>query len=129
MNHASFLRPREPVMSEVDMNIILGNLLDNAAEAMERAEEKYLNLQMTYFKNIMYISLYNSYDGKVEADRKGRLLTRKARKEGHGIGLESVKLVLGKYGGKMKLSHENCIFKVDLMLFGKAAVGEEKELL
>lgn len=72
---------------------------------------------------------YNSYDGKVEADRKGRLLTRKARKEGHGIGLESVKLVLGKYGGKMKLSHENCIFKVDLMLFGKAAAGEEKELI
>ncbi len=87
--------PREPIMAEVDLNVILGNLLDNAAEA----------------------------------DRKGRLLTRKARKEGHGIGLESVKLVLGKYGGKMKLSHENCIFKVDLMLFGKAAVGEEKELL
>ncbi len=70
MNHASFLRPREPVMSEVDMNIILGNLLDNAAEAMEKAEEK--------------------------------------------------------YDGAIKISHENCIFKVDLMLYTQAAVRNER---
>lgn len=117
------------MVAEVDLNVILGNLLDNAAEAIERADEKYLELQMRYDRNVLYISIYNSYDGKVELDKKGKLLTRKARKEEHGIGLESVELVLGKYGGKMRLSRENCIFKVDLMLFGKAAAGEEKELI
>lgn len=121
--------PKETVVAEVDLNVILGNLLDNAAEAIERADEKYLELQMRYDRNVLYISIYNSYDGKLELDKKGRFLTRKARKEEHGIGLESVKLVLGKYGGKMRLSHENCIFKADLVLFGKAAVGEEKGLL
>ncbi len=117
--------PREPVMSEVDMNIILGNLLDNAAEAMERAEEKYLNLQMTYFKNIMYISLYNSYDGKLEFGKDGKIRTRKADGNEHGIGLRSIELVVKKYDGAIKISHENCIFKVDLVLYTKAAVGNE----
>ncbi len=112
-------------MSEVDMNIILGNLLDNAAEAMEKAEEKYLNLQMTYFKNIMYISPYNSYDGKLEFGKDGKIRTRKADGNEHGIGLRSIELVVKKYDGAIKISHENCIFKVDLVLYTKAAVGNE----
>ena len=104
------------MVAEVDLNVILGNLLDNAAEAIERADEKYLELQMRYDRNVLYISIYNSYDGKVELDKKGKLLTRKARKEEHGIGLESVEFVLGKYGGNLKITHKKRIFKVDFML-------------
>lgn len=121
--------PSEPVMPEVDLNVILGNLLDNAAEAIVRADEKYLELKMRYDRNVLYISIHNSYDGKVELDKNGKFLTRKDRKEEHGIGLESVELVVKKYGGELMTSHENCIFKVDLMLLAQAAVREEKELL
>ena len=113
-------------MSDVDMSIILGNLLDNVAEAMEKAEEKYLNLQMTYFKNIMYSSLYNSYDGKLEFGKDGKILTRKADGNEHGIGQRSIELVVKKYDGAIKISHENCIFKVDLMLYTQAAVRNER---
>ena len=49
--------PREPIMAEVDLNVILGNLLDNAAEAVEMADEKYLELQMRYDRNVLYISI------------------------------------------------------------------------
>ncbi len=120
--------PGEPFMPEADLNIILGNLLDNAAEGIEGADEKYLDLQMRYERNVLYISIYNSYDGQVELDKNGRFRTRKVRKEGHGIGLESVEFVLKKYGGKLMISHENCIFKADLMLYAQAAAREEKEL-
>ncbi len=115
--HLSVEIPRESVIPEVDLNVILGNLLDNAAEGIAGADEKYLELQMRYDRNVLYISVYNSFDGKVELDKRGRLLTRKAGKEGHGIGLESVGLVVKKYDGILKTSHENCIFKVDLMLY------------
>lgn len=109
--------PRESVMSGVDLNIILGNLLDNAAEAMAKAEEKYLNLQMAFTKNIMYISLHNSYDGKLTLGKEGKLRTRKTDGDQHGIGLRSIELVVKKYNGAIRISHENYIFKVDIMLY------------
>ena len=115
--------PRESIMPEVDLNIILGNLLDNAAEAMEKAKEKYLNLQMTFEKNILYISLYNSFDGKLETDKDGKIRTRKADRSEHGIGLRSIDLVVKKYNGTIRILKENYIFKVDLILYTKAAVG------
>ena len=114
--------PRESIMPGVDLNIILGNLLDNAAEAMEKAEEKYLNLQMTFEKNILYISLYNSFDGKLETGKDGKIRTRKADGGGHGIGLRSIELVVKKYNGTIRISKENYIFKVDLILYTQAAV-------
>lgn len=114
--------PRESVIPEVDLNIILGNLLDNAAEAMEKAEEKYLNLQMTFYKNILYISLYNSFDGKLNLDKGGKIQTRKENGSEHGFGLRSIELAVKKYDGAVKISHENCIFKVDLILYTQATV-------
>lgn len=115
--------PRESIMPEMDLNIILGNLLDNAAEAMEKAEEKYLNLEMTFEKNILYISLYNSFDGKLETDKDGKIRTRKADGSEHGIGLRSIDLVVKKYNGTIRISKEIDIFKIDLLLYIKAAAG------
>ncbi len=117
--------PSESVISEVDLNIILGNLLDNAADALAKVEKKILDIKIKYERGILYISIYNSYNGKIIVDKRGKLLTGKLEKENHGLGLESVERIVKKYNGISKISYEEHIFKIDIMLYKRNAVENE----
>lgn len=108
--------PKESLMSGVDFNTILGNLLDNAQEALRTAKEKYLDIQLKYEQGNLYLSVYNSYDGTVQTDKKSRLKTRKLDAENHGYGLHSVERIVKKYNGVMKTSCDEKLFHVDLIL-------------
>ena len=117
--------PSESVISEVDLNIILGNLLDNAADALAKVDKKILDIKIKYERGILYISIYNSYNGKIIVDKRGKLLTGKLEKENHGLGLESVERIVKKYNGISKISYEEHIFKIDIMLYKRNAVENE----
>ena len=47
------------------------------------------------------------------------ILTTKSRKEGHGIGLQNVKLVVEKYHGQMEPQHTEKSFQVKILLYMK----------
>ena len=51
--------------------------------------------------------------------RNGIYLTTKSRKEGHGIGLQNVKLVVEKYHGQMEICHAEKSFQVKILLYMK----------
>lgn len=51
--------------------------------------------------------------------RNGIYLTTKSRKEGHGIGLQNVKLVVEKYHGQMEICHTEKSFQVKILLYMK----------
>jgi len=53
------------------------------------------------------------------------LLTGKLEKENHGLGLESVERIVKKYNGISKISYEEHIFKIDIMLYKRNAVENE----
>lgn len=107
------------------MSIILGNLLDNAADALAKVDKKILDIKIKYERGILYISIYNSYNGKIIVDKRGKLLTGKLEKENHGLGLESVERIVKKYNGISKISYEEHIFKIDIMLYKRNAVENE----
>ncbi|MFQ8980382.1 MAG: GHKL domain-containing protein [Waltera sp.] len=97
------------------MNILLGNLLENAIEAAERTENKYLNVSITLQKGILRIRIDNSFvtestSYKEERDGSRILQTTKKRKELHGIGLKNVKkiespiMVIWRYIWRMTFS-------------------------
>lgn len=65
----------------------------------------------------MYITLYNSFDGKLVLGKNRKINIRKMNESEHGIGLRSIELVVQKYNGTIKISHENYIFKVDIILY------------
>lgn len=99
-----------------DMNIILGNLLENAIEAARQTEEKTLTVAIREEKGVLKIHIENSYNGTLI--RKGaRLLTTKKEKEQHGLGLGSVENIVRKYHGEMKIEKENNIFSVRVLLY------------
>lgn len=103
-------------MSFVDVNIILSNLLDNAILASERTEEKYLKLDMSVRKTLLYIDVENSYDGILKSE-KGRLLTTNQNKELHGYGLKNVNKIVKKYQGALNIHYTESRFSVNIMLY------------
>lgn len=99
-----------------DMSIILGCLLDNAIEALAKVEDKLMGIDIGYDRNIIYISVYNSYVGDLFVENNN-YITTKTDKESHGLGLASVKFIVDKYNGEMIITPLNGLFLVDIMLY------------
>lgn len=84
--------PEKLNISSFDITIILGNLMDNAIEALRHSEKKLLKVNIQFNKGIIRIDIENSYDPKYRKKHDGRE---------HGIGLLSVENTLQKYHGKL----------------------------
>lgn len=106
----------ELTVDDFDMNIVLGNLLANACEAMEKNHRKALDITMRSYKGVLKIVTVNSYDGTVK-EKGGQLLSAKPESEGHGIGLLSVKRVVQKYHGELATSYTQDSFRTTVLLY------------
>ncbi len=113
--HYSVLIPQELRISGFDINIILGNLLNNAIEAMEKTEKKEFSLHIYFDKNILFLHMENTYNGQIIETAEG-FQTTKRNKKSHGIGLKSVSKILEKYDGDIMYSHNDKVFTTDVML-------------
>lgn len=112
----------EKIQHFFDINILLGNLLENAIEAAKQTEQKYLNVYITLKKGILKIKIENSFlpENLVHIKNKNGqkiFLTTKSTKESHGIGLKSVKEIVEKHNGIMEIESEDNIFCVSLMMY------------
>lgn len=108
--------PETPFMPDFDLNMLLGNLLENALEALEKAEEKTLDFYMSYKKQVLYISLCNTFDGKVR--KKGdAYFTTKQDKGEHGFGITAIRHIVEKYHGEMRIEHTDKMFGTDIALY------------
>ncbi len=101
-------------MKPIDITTVFGNILDNAIEASEKAEDKRITLQIHPFNEFIYIQLSNSFSGRIQWSAKGKPLTGKGEK--HGIGLENVEKVLKDYNGSMQFSVSEQTFTVEIMI-------------
>ena len=99
-----------------ELAVILGNIIDNAIEAARQTEDKWLSLQITADKGILFIRVSNSYCGCIKTSGD-KLLTSKEDKENHGLGLDSVKDMIKKSNGDMKITCDKNIFTVDILLY------------
>lgn len=86
--------PYELNVSEYDMVIILGNILDNAMEASKDlpCEERIIKLYMRYDRRRLIIRTKNKNNGVLKVDTVGNLLTiKRGSKQKHGIGIMNIK--------------------------------------
>lgn len=108
--------PEKLELHSFDLNVVLGNLLDNAMEAACRTEEKLLRAEISLEKGILYINIRNSCQGV--ADGKVQCLeTTKEDAPNHGIGLGNVRRIVEKYHGEMDLVCENGCMEADIILY------------
>ena len=99
-------------ISELDLCIIIGNLLDNAMEAcMELpSNERLIRIYMEIKGNYLYFALTNTAKGK----KKYNFRTSKG--EGHGLGLVRVDAVVKKYNGYVTRASEDGAFSTEILL-------------
>lgn len=98
----------------MDINIIMGNLLDNAYESAVKVKEPIIKVNIKYNGNMLYISVINTFDGKVNKD-KDKYLSRKGKDNGYG--LENIKKIAEKYGGNIKIEQDKDVFRVSVLIF------------
>ena len=118
LNHVNYEIniPKELAIRSFDLNVIVGNLLENAIESAEQSKERWLELFLNYERGMLFIRVRNSYDNAIK--RKGEIyITTKKEKRIHGIGLQNVKNVVDTYKGDMQISDKDNIFDVKIILY------------
>ena len=114
---AAVILPADIGVNTDDMVVILGNLLDNAIEACERMDSVgYIKVSVNYEKGCLLLNVKNSFD-QVISKGCGEFVTRKKDKSLHGLGLKSVKSVVGKYKGVASFASEEGEFSADILLY------------
>lgn len=108
--------PKSLSIRPFDLNVILGNLLDNAIFAAGNSQDKWLSVILSYEKGMLFINIKNSYNNKIIKQNQEYVTTKRAGKE-HGIGLQNVKKVVYNYNGRMEIGEDNNIFDVKVMMY------------
>lgn len=98
-------------MDTLDACSLLGNLLDNAIEALDKEEVKNISLKMIEHSNYLSIQIFNN-STKLNEDLK----TTKKNKEAHGYGLQNVKEIVKKYQGNIQIKQVDDKFIVSIIL-------------
>lgn len=106
----------EEIKHSFDLNIVLGNLLENAIEASRKSEEKLLIISLYHDAGILKIKVRNSFSGAIMKGRSG-FITNKEHKEEHGIGLKSVRKIVENYDGILETRTEGQYFEVKVIMY------------
>lgn len=107
--------PDKLAIADTDLCIIIGNLLENAMDACAEisAGKKYVEMKGSTAGKQLAIVLKNTYCGEIIEDRNGYYSTKH---EGAGIGLSSVRSVVKKYNGIMKIDYDKEYFTVNILI-------------
>lgn len=85
-------------IDDTDLCSIISNVLDNSIESAEKADVKFVSIEFYQNQCCYFIEINNSCAGKPRENSSG-LVTSKNNKKYHGIGMNSVKRSVHKYGG------------------------------
>lgn len=102
-------------IDDLDLSIILGNIVDNAIEAiseMDNARIELLFYRKDYYQNII---CKNTITSSVLTENKD-LKTTKKDKEKHGFGLASVREIVSNYKGEISFYENDNFFNVHIMM-------------
>lgn len=104
--------PHNTNIRSVDLTTILGNLLDNALEAVEIAPDnlRFLNLTVRRINAMLIIKVENGCS-EIPVQEDGKWLTSKTDKAFHGWGLKSVQSAAERYDGTINTEYKDSVFK------------------
>jgi len=113
----NLLVPANLQIEETDTITLLGNLLDNALEAIEKVNNKWIKLDIEFSRGILFIKVENSFNGDVSYSiDKDHIVTSK-NGDGHGYGLKNITQSISKYDGEMKVFYTKDVFSVVIFLY------------
>ena len=110
--------PKELLIREYDIAVILGNALDNAIEACEKPDgEAMIELSAEKRGNMLLLEVRNSFNGTLrQSAASGFPLTSKTDAAEHGIGFPNMRATAEKYHGAVDWRAENGQFILTVMM-------------
>ena len=104
-------------LSEVDICLIVGNLMDNAIEAcmkIQKEGQRFIRVYMDILKGQLYIYIMNAVGENLK--KSGGVYISTKNKENHGFGLMRIDKVVDKHHGYLERQHEEGVFATEIML-------------
>jgi len=114
--HCDASIPPQLLVSDLDLCVILGNLLDNAIESCRKIkdpDERFIRVYIGILKKQLYISITNATSETVK-QRTDHYFTTKRGDHGHG--LKRVDQVVKKYDGYLNRQNEPGVFATEIVL-------------
>ena len=107
--------PEKLSISDVDLSIILGNLLENAiyAAASGDPSERFIQFHMFCSGQMLAITVDNSFYEDVKK-RDGQYISNKPNHT--GLGLSNIQMIADKYEGGVEFTHDLHVFHSSVML-------------
>ncbi len=113
--NAKAVLPAGVTVSDVDLCVIIGNLLDNAVEENRKLppEDRFIRIYIGKKNTQLYLAITNAA-GKKQS-RQGSLFSS-SKGMGHGFGLGRVKSTVAKYGGLFSADSEDGGFTAEILI-------------
>ena len=107
--------PDRLAVSDVELGIILGNLLDNAIEACEKVPEaeRFIRIYCKKKGNMLYFSMIHAAG---EKQKKHSSLFLTGKNGLHGFGLKRVENIIESHGGWCKYNSEEGAFTSEFLV-------------
>lgn len=104
-------------ITDMDLTIILGNILDNAiyAASKDLPENREINLTIKQIDSFLSVLCINNFIEK-PIEKYGELKSIKRNATSHGIGLKNVFEICKKYNGEGKYTYDDRFFTINLLL-------------
>lgn len=112
--------PNGTPVSDTDMSVLLGNLLENAVDACraEDIHDKRIVFRADLAGNSLCITVDNTYTGTLKYAGNGDLLSTKHR--GTGLGTKSVRCIAEQYGGVCRFEVKDGLFCASVRCFARS---------
>ena len=109
--------PKDLQVPAFDMATILGNLLDNAIDALKAIEERrMISVKIKHSRGQFIIKISNTFNGIV-IERANNLVTKKKDDINHGLGIKNIKNILEKYDGSIDIEYNSTTFTSILLMY------------
>lgn len=106
--------PAALTLSDLELSIVIGNLLDNAIEACQKAAgDRFLRLSLRMKGNMLYFYLLNSAGKK---QTKVGSLFKTGKTGAHGFGLHRAEAIIRQHGGWVKYNSEDGAFTSEFLV-------------
>lgn len=107
--------PEELTVSDIDLCVLIGNLIDNGVEACQKLDEEQrrIRLYIGILRQQLYIYVLNSTNEPARRMDEEYITTKRGN---HGHGLLRINRIVEKYDGYINRKNEPGVFVTEIML-------------
>lgn len=118
--------PVDPAIQDVDLSVLIGNLLENAVDAvlLVNGDTRFICFNMICSGKMLVVAVDNGFNGTVKMEA-GRYLSTKNQHS--GFGLSSVEAIAEKYSGGVEFTHEADVFHSSVMLRMQSPLAPDRQ--